>query len=64
MNNWRKKSNKYVDCDLDDIVILNTASAEVNSVLESWKLQKNFICQYVSTEFFSQEQIIQKYQMD
>jgi hypothetical protein len=64
MDHWWKKWNKYVNCDLDDIFIFNTGSAEVNSVLESWKLQNNFIWQYISTEFFSQEQIIQKYQMD
>lgn len=73
MENLRKKLSKYVNCDADDIVILENASAGVNSILKSLKLKSNetilyynvaygmvkLTLQYVSTEIFTQEQIIQ-----
>jgi len=73
MDNLRKKLSKYVNCDPDDLVILENASAGINSVLKSLKFQSNetilyyniaygmvkLTLQYVSSEIFTQEQIIQ-----
>ena len=73
MDKIRKKLSKYVNCDADDLVILDNASAGINSVLKSLKFQSNetilyynvaydmvkLTLQYVSTEIFTQEQIIQ-----
>ncbi|CAF4905305.1 unnamed protein product [Rotaria sp. Silwood1] len=73
MENLRKKLSKYINCDPDDLVILENASAGVNSILKSLKFQSNetilyydiaygmvkLTLQYISTELFTQEQIIQ-----
>jgi selenocysteine lyase/cysteine desulfurase len=73
MDKLRKKLSNYVNCDPDDLVILDNASAGINSVLKSLKFQSNetilyynvaygmvkLTLQYVSTEIFTQEQIIQ-----
>jgi len=73
MDNLRKKLSKYVNCDPDDLVILENASAGINSVLKSLKFQSNetilyyniaygmvkLTLQYISSEIFTQEQIIQ-----
>jgi selenocysteine lyase/cysteine desulfurase len=73
MDNLRKKLSKYVNCDPDDLVILENASAGINSVLKSLKFHSNetilyyniaygmvkLTLQYVSSEIFTQEQIIQ-----
>jgi selenocysteine lyase/cysteine desulfurase len=73
MDNLRKKLSKYVNCDPDDLVILENASAGINSILKSLKFQSNetilyyniaygmvkLTLQYVSSEIFTQEQIIQ-----
>ncbi|CAF1059836.1 unnamed protein product [Rotaria sordida] len=73
MENLRKKLSKYVNCDPDDLVILDNVSAGINSILKSLKFQSNetilyyniaygmvkLTLQYVSTEIFTQKQIIQ-----
>ncbi|CAF1424330.1 unnamed protein product [Adineta steineri] len=73
MNKLRNKLSKYVNCDPDDLVILENVSAGINSILKSLKFQSNetilyyniaygmvkLTLQYVSTEIFTQEQIIQ-----
>ncbi|CAF3991928.1 unnamed protein product [Rotaria sp. Silwood2] len=73
MENLRKKLSKYINCDPDNLVILENASAGVNSILKSLKFQTNetilyyniaygmvkLTLQYISTEFFTPEQIIQ-----
>ncbi|CAF2433487.1 unnamed protein product [Rotaria sp. Silwood2] len=73
MKKLREKLSKYVNCDPDDLVILDNASAAINSIFKSIKLKSNetiiyystayrmvkLTLQYISTEIFSQEQIIQ-----
>ncbi|CAF1190981.1 unnamed protein product [Rotaria sordida] len=73
MENLRKKLSKYVNCDPDDLVIIDNVSAGINSILKSLKFQSNetilyyniaygmvkLTLQYVSTEIFTQKQIIQ-----
>ncbi|CAF1298402.1 unnamed protein product [Rotaria sordida] len=73
MENLRKKLSKYVNCDPDDLVILDNVSAGINSILKSLKFQSNetilyyniaygmvkLTLQYLSTEIFTQKQIIQ-----
>jgi selenocysteine lyase/cysteine desulfurase len=73
MENLRQKLSKYINSDPDDIVILDNASAGINSILKSLKFQSNetilyynvaygmvkLTLQYVSTEIFTQEQLIQ-----
>jgi selenocysteine lyase/cysteine desulfurase len=73
MEKLRKKLSKYVNCDADDLVILDNASAGINSILRSLKFQSNetilyyniaygmvkLTLQYISTEIFTQEQIIE-----
>ncbi|CAF3372951.1 unnamed protein product [Rotaria socialis] len=73
MDKVRKRLSDYVNCDSDDLVILENASAGINSILKSLKFQSNetilyynvaygmvkLTLQYVSTEIFTQEQIVQ-----
>ncbi|CAF3763476.1 unnamed protein product [Rotaria sordida] len=73
MENLRKKLSKYVNCDPDDLVIIDNVSAGINSILKSLKFQSNetilyyniaygmvkLTLQYLSTEIFTQKQIIQ-----
>ncbi|CAF3087981.1 unnamed protein product [Rotaria sp. Silwood2] len=73
MEKLREKLSKYVNCNPDDLVILDNASSGINSILKSLKLKSNetilyynvaygmvkLTLEYVSTEFFTQEQIIQ-----
>lgn len=73
MENLRKKLSQYVNCDSDDLVILENASSGINSILKSLKFQANetilyynvaygmvkLTLQYVSTQIFTQEQIVQ-----
>ncbi|CAF0762857.1 unnamed protein product [Adineta ricciae] len=73
MNKLREKLSAYVNCDPDDLVIVDNASAGINSILKSLKFRSNetilyynvaygmvkLTLQYVSTEIFTQEQIIQ-----
>lgn len=73
MINVRKRLSEYLSCDSDDIVILDNASSAINSILKSLKFQSNetilyyniaygmvkLTLQYVSTEIFTQEQLIQ-----
>ncbi|CAF4994121.1 unnamed protein product [Rotaria sp. Silwood1] len=73
MEKLRQKLNKYVNCDPDDLVIVDNTSAAINSILKSLKLKSNetilyynvaygmvkLTLEYVLTEIFTQEQIIQ-----
>ncbi|CAF0773865.1 unnamed protein product [Adineta ricciae] len=73
MNKLREKLSAYVNCDPDDLVIVDNASAGINSILKSLKFRSNetilyynvaygmvkLTLQYVSTEIFTQEQIVQ-----
>ena len=73
MEKVRKRLSQYVNCDPDDLVLLDNASAGINSILRSLKFQSNetilyynieygmvvLTLQYVSTEILKQEQIIQ-----
>ncbi|CAF3562641.1 unnamed protein product [Rotaria sp. Silwood1] len=73
MEKLRQKLNKYVNCDPDDLVIVDNASAAINLILKSLKLKSNetilyynvaygmvkLTLEYVLTEIFTQEQIIQ-----
>ncbi|UJR20298.1 hypothetical protein I4U23_023429 [Adineta vaga] len=73
MERLRKRLSEYINCDPDDIVILENASAGINSILRSLKFRSNetilyyniaygmvkLTLQYVSTELFTQEQLIQ-----
>ena len=73
MEKVRKRLSQYVNCDPDDLVLVDNASAGINSILRSLKFQSNetilyynieygmvvLTLQYVSTEILKQEQIIQ-----
>ena len=69
----RQRLSEYLNCDSEDIVILDNASSAINSILKSLKFQSNetilyyniaygmvkLTLQYVSNEIFTQEQLIQ-----
>lgn len=73
MNELRKRLSSYVNCDADDLVLIDNASAGVNSLLKSLKFKENetilyysvaygmvkLTLEYVSEEIFTEEQIIQ-----
>lgn len=73
MQRIRQRLSDYLSCNSEDIVILENASAGINSVLKSLKFRSNetilyfniaygmvkLTLEYVSREIFTQEQLIQ-----
>ena len=73
MEKIRQRLSDYLNCDSDDIVILENASSGINSILKSLKFRSNetilyyniaygmvkLTLEYVSKEIFPEEQLIQ-----
>ncbi|UJR24208.1 hypothetical protein I4U23_027174 [Adineta vaga] len=73
MKKLRERLSKYVNCDSDDIVILENASTGINTILKSLKFHSNEIIlyyniaygmvkltlQYISSEILTAEQCIE-----